>query len=166
MASLGRRTVSPSQPSIQVLSVLLAILWWFFRFLWGKRGWTQSWDTRWYWCCCILEESEKNTTDTLNPKTMKPLKIHTRIHMKVMATGGGIAAMVLNAWKGHLLTRRQREQLYATGSAFGKKIRHDFDDALDDFLGDSLDVFLLAELFGLWFLDCLDGYNRLQPIQK
>jgi len=26
--------------------------------------------------------------------------------------GGGIAAMVLNAWKGHLLTRRQREQLY------------------------------------------------------
>lgn len=68
-----------------------------------------------------------------NPKTMKPLKIHTKIHMKVMATGGGIAAMVLNAWKGHLLSRRQREQLYATGSAFGEKIRHDFDDSLDVF---------------------------------
>ena len=77
-----------------------------------------------------------------NPKTMKPLKIHTRIHMKVMATGGGIAAMVLNAWKGHLLSRRQREQLYATGSAFGEKIRHDFDD--------SLDVFFFCQL------NCLD----------
>jgi len=31
--------------------------------------------------------------------------------------GGGIAAMVLNAWKGHLLTRRQREQLYVIASA-------------------------------------------------
>ena len=48
--------------------------------------------------------------------TMRPLNIHTRIHVKATVTGGGIAAMVLNAWKGHLLSRRQREQLYATGS--------------------------------------------------
>ena len=41
--------------------------------------------------------------------------------MAAMATGGGIAAMVLNAWKGHLLTRRQREQLYVTGSTGEKK---------------------------------------------
>lgn len=32
--------------------------------------------------------------------------------------GGGIAAMVLNAWKGHLLTRRQREQLYVLEPRF------------------------------------------------
>ena len=31
--------------------------------------------------------------------------------------GGGIAAMALNAWKGHLLTRRQRENLYVIASA-------------------------------------------------
>ena len=30
----------------------------------------------------------------------------------LIGTGGGIAAMLLNAWKGHLLSRWQRERLY------------------------------------------------------
>lgn len=64
-------------------------------------------------CLCHVQHA-----DDFMPLLFRGLTGSTHsVTFSAVYPGGGIAAMVLNAWKGHFLSRRRREQLYVIASA-------------------------------------------------
>jgi len=57
--------------------------------------------------------------DDFMPLLFQGLTKSKSVVLSCVYPGGGIAAMALNAWKGNLLQRRQREQLYVASSILG-----------------------------------------------